>query len=112
MADQDRFCAICERKLVEKDSEHVCRTCFKKAREPKATVVHLSDEGAERLGLAYAFGKFVNLGIQKLAEMSGTKLPPPAKTPEEEARRQAEARDELKRIQRRIQDDNRGIEEG
>lgn len=52
MADQDRFCAICERKLVEKDSEHVCRSCFRKAREPKETAIHISDEGAERLDIA------------------------------------------------------------
>lgn len=109
MPDQDRFCAICEQKLVEKDSEHVCRTCFRKAREPKETAVHISDEGARNLGLAYAFGNFVTWGIQKLVEVSGVKLPPPAKTPEEAAQRQAAARDELKRIQRRMKDENHGI---
>lgn len=104
MADQDRFCAICERKLEEKDSEYVCRVCFRKAREAKETSVHLSDEGAEKLGFAYALGNFLNWGVQKLIEVSGAKIPPPAKTSEEEARQQAEARDKLKNIQRRIQD--------
>lgn len=111
MPGHDKFCAICEQTLGEKDSEHVCRACFRKAREPKETAVHITDEVAQMLGFAYAFGNFLNWGAQKLIEGSGMKLPPPAKTPEEEARRQAEARDHLKRIQRRIQDENRGIED-
>lgn len=104
MTDQDKFCAICEQKLVEKDSEHVCRSCFKKAREPKETAVHISDEGAKILGFAYAFGDLINFGIKKLVEVSGSKLPAPApaQTPEESAKLQAEARDKLKDIQRRI----------
>lgn len=110
MADQDRFCAICERKLGEKDSEHVCQSCFRKAREPKEQTIHISEEGARNLGLAYAFGDFVNWGVQKLIEVSGAKLPPSAKTPEEGARHQAEARDKIKRIQRRI-DKNYGTGE-
>lgn len=109
MPDQDKFCAICEKKLGEKDSEHVCRACFRKAREPKETAVHITEEVAQTLGFAYAFGNFLNWGVQKLIEGSGVKLPSPAKTPEEEARRQAEARDDLRRIQRRIQDENGGI---
>src|SRR5579871_3936889 len=109
MPDQDKFCVICEKKLGEKDSEHVCRACFRKAREPKETAVHMTEEVAQTLGFAYAFGNFLNWGVQKLIE--GVKLPPPAKTPKEQARREAEARAALKRIQRRIQDENRGIEE-
>lgn len=99
---QDRFCAICERKLEAVDSEHVCRTCFQKAREKKEVSVSLSDEGAERLGYAYAFGNFVNWGIQKLLEASGAKVPLPPKTPEEAAQRELEA---LREIQRRLDKD-------
>jgi hypothetical protein len=102
---EDRFCAICEKKLEVADSEHVCRTCFRKAREPKETSINLSDEGAERLGYAYAFGNFVNWGIQKLFEASGAKMPPPAKTPEEAAQRELEARERLREIQRRLDKD-------
>ena len=101
----DRFCAICERKLEAVDSEHVCRTCFRKARERKETSLNLSDEGAERLGYAYAFGNFVNWGIQKLIEVSGAKMPPPAKTTGEAAQRELEARARLREIQRRLKKD-------
>lgn len=102
----DRFCAICEKKLEAADSEHVCRVCFRKAREPKKVSITLSDEGAKQLGYAYAFGNFVNWGMQKLFEISGVKMPPPAKTPEEAARRGVEARERLREIQRRLKKSN------
>lgn len=98
----ETFCAICERKLGKKDSEHVCRLCFRKAREPKETTLHLSDEGAQRLGLAYAVGNFINWGIQKLVEVSGAKLPPPPKTPKEARERDRAARANLKGLSDRI----------
>lgn len=100
---QDEFCAICEQPLGENDSEHVCRSCFRKAREPKETSVLLTEEGAERLGFAYALGNFLSWGAQKLIEVAGAKMPPPPKNLEEAARREAAAREELKRIQRKIQ---------
>lgn len=99
---QDRFCAICEQKLGEKDSEHVCRTCFRKAREPKETQVLMTNEAAEKLGFAYAFGNFINWGIQTLVDLARVKMPPPPKDQEEAARREAAAREELHRIQREI----------
>jgi hypothetical protein len=102
---QDKFCAICERVLEDKDSEHVCRSCFRKAREPKETSVLLTDEGAERLGFAYAFGNLLNWGVQKIIEVTGSKMPPPPRNQEEAARREAAAREELKRIQRKIKGD-------
>lgn len=67
--DKDRFCAICERKLSESDSEHVCRSCFRKAREPKEISVEMSEQAAQNMGLAFAFGNLFNWGIQKLVEM-------------------------------------------
>lgn len=103
----DRFCAICECALGEQDSEHVCRSCFRKAREPKETVVQMSDEGARNLGMAYAFGNFVNWGIQKLIEVSGAKIPPPPKTPEEAKERELKARQQLKDIQKKLDEDRR-----
>jgi len=104
MAD-DRFCAICEKRLEEADSEHVCRMCFRKAREPKEVQIRLSDEGAERLGYAYAFGNFLSWGVKKLVEASGAKTPPAPKTPEEAAQRELEAREKLREIQRRLRKD-------
>jgi hypothetical protein len=106
VADQDTFCAICERALEKGDSEHVCRSCFRKAREPKETSVYLTDEGAERLGFAYVLGNFVTWGVQKLVEYAGTKLPPPPKNLEEAARREADARERLKEIRRRLDGEN------
>lgn len=64
----DRFCAICERKLDEKDSEHVCRTCFRAARERKETQLVLSEQAALNFGFAVGISQFVNWGIQKLIE--------------------------------------------
>lgn len=105
MDGKTRFCAICERRLGEADSEHVCRSCFRKAREHKETSIHLSEEGAQRLGLAYALGSFVNWGVQKLIEASGANRPPEPKTPEEAVQREVSAREKLRGIQERLNGD-------
>lgn len=99
----ERFCAICERKLDDKDSDHVCRGCFRRAREPKTTVVELSDDGAERLGFALAVGDLLNWGVRKLVESSGVE-PPPAKPPPDPDEA-ARVREKLEDIQRRLKDD-------
>lgn len=62
----ERFCAICERKLTKKDSEHVCRVCFHAAREPKEVL--MSDKAATNLAYAYGISQLINFGIQKLVE--------------------------------------------
>lgn len=64
----DKFCAICESKLTEKDSEHVCRRCFKAAREPKETAMVISEKAAQTLGIAYGLTNLVGWGIQQLVE--------------------------------------------
>lgn len=99
---RDEFCAICESLLVKGDSEHVCRTCFQKARERKTVEVQISDHGAERLGFALALGNFINWGFRKMVEADMVKLPPLPKTPAEAARAELEARGRLREIQKRI----------
>lgn len=74
---QDEFCAICEGKLQRKDSNHVCRKCFGKAREPKQVTVEMSDRAAQTLGLGLFFGSVVNWGIGKLAEVAHASPPHP-----------------------------------
>ena len=64
----ERFCAICERKLTKKDSEHVCRNCFRAAREPKETQFVMSEQAARHMGFAYGISQLFNWGIQKLVE--------------------------------------------
>lgn len=99
----DKFCAICEGKLGKKDSEHVCRTCFRKAREPKAVTVEISEQGAERLGIALAVGNFINWGLEKLAEGAlGVKPPPAPKTAQEAREQDTAARAKLAQIRREI----------
>lgn len=65
---EEQFCAICERKLTERDSEHVCRKCFQAAREPKEVSYIISEKAATNLGFAYGISQLVNFGIQKLVE--------------------------------------------
>lgn len=101
----DNFCAICEGKLGKKDSEHVCRTCFRKAREPKAVTVEISDQGAERLGIALAVGNFINWGLEKLVEGAGAlgvKPPPTPKTAQEAREQETAARAKLAQISRKL----------
>jgi len=102
MAEDERFCAICERTLGEKDSEHVCRSCFRKAREPKR--VYVSDRAARNIGTAIAFGNFVNWGLGKLVDAIGVKREIIRGTPEDGAR----ARQRLADIQRRIKEELNG----
>lgn len=64
----DEFCAICERKLTGKDSEHVCRDCFRLARELKETSIVISEQAAQNLGFAFALGELFNWGVRKLVE--------------------------------------------
>lgn len=99
---KDRFCSICEGRLTKKDSEHVCRLCFRKAREKKTVEVHLSDSAADRLGTAFALGSFINWGLQRLVEASGTKLAPPPKTTEEMEKINRDAKERLREIQKRV----------
>ncbi len=101
----EKFCAICECKLGDKDSEHVCRTCFHKAREQKKPeCIYISERAAKSIGTALAVGQFVNWGIQKLIDLTGQKLPPPPKTPEEAEQRSREARQKLRDIQKRMRE--------
>lgn len=102
MADE-RYCAVCERMLGEKDSEHVCRDCFRRAREPKIRPLRLSDAGAERLGFALALGDLLNWGVQKLVESAGASRPAAPAPSADEGRRM---REELATIQRRLKKDS------
>lgn len=88
---QDEFCSICEKKLTKKDSDHVCRKCFRQAREQKKLEVKMSDRAAETLGLGIAFGSLLTWGLGKLAES--------VKLPEMEA---SDARAKLAKIQTRL----------
>jgi len=61
----DPFCAICEQPLTDKDSDHVCRSCFRKAREPKRTELTITDEQAAQIGFSMAMGNLVAWAIEK-----------------------------------------------
>lgn len=95
-----KSCVICKKTGTLIKAGHVCLICFQKATEPK--VIQISDKGAENLGRAYAVANFVQWGIQKLLEASGMKVPLPSETAEQEAKRQREARDNLKELQQRL----------
>jgi len=68
----DPFCAICEQPLTAKDSDHVCRSCFRKAREPKKTVISMTDEQAGQVGFALAVGNFLSWGIERFCDYIST----------------------------------------
>lgn len=99
----ERFCAICEQGLGEKDSEHVCRSCFRKAREPKEVTVEITDRGAERMGIALALGNLFNWGLDKLVEF--VKLPPPPTTAQQ-------THDEALAVRKKLEEMRRRLEEG
>jgi len=64
---KERFCAICERKLTRKDSEHVCRVCFRAAREPKEVV--LTDQQATNIAISVGIGQLFCWGLGKLSDL-------------------------------------------